>query len=390
MVKDEHSLSKSAGLAEVERIFQNRPAAASELKALDRRFAGYLCCYVPVEIITAAGLAPYRLHGDMRKTPALADGHLETIMCSFARSAFDQARQGRFDFLDGIVFAHSCDNMVSLATVWQGVLPQKYAWFVNVPHIVRPAALEFFEAELAAFKLSLERYLNRRIHDDDLRRAIAGHNELRRLIRELYQLRQPDPPLLSGVEATKVVQAVLALPLTESLALVSRVIQEVKARSIDRPAGIRLMIHGARQDDTPLLELIEGLGAVVVIDDLCTGTRPFWRDVPERERPLRALAEYYLTEIKCPRTIRPPAGSGADENEARFGHIKQLAREWGVKGVILDIIRFCDTYGFDVPDLKAYLGAEGLAVLHLEEEYLFSAEARLKTRIEAFLEIIGG
>jgi benzoyl-CoA reductase/2-hydroxyglutaryl-CoA dehydratase subunit BcrC/BadD/HgdB len=59
-----------------------------------------------------------------------------------------------------------------------------------------------------------------------------------------------------------------------------------------------------------------------------------------------------------------------------------------VDGVILFIYKYCDPYGFEVPAAKSYIESFGLPVLYLEDEYSTSTLGRLKTRIEAFLEMI--
>jgi benzoyl-CoA reductase/2-hydroxyglutaryl-CoA dehydratase subunit BcrC/BadD/HgdB len=51
-------------------------------------------------------------------------------------------------------------------------------------------------------------------------------------------------------------------------------------------------------------------------------------------------------------------------------------------------MKFCDLHEFDVPDLRDYLEKEGLPVLHIESDYTMAAVGALKTRIQAFLEMI--
>ena len=48
----------------------------------------------------------------------------------------------------------------------------------------------------------------------------------------------------------------------------------------------------------------------------------------------------------------------------------------------------CDPYGFEVPAIKSFIESAGTPVLYLEDGYSTPALARVKTRIEAFLEMI--
>ena len=74
--------------------------------------------------------------------------------------------------------------------------------------------------------------------------------------------------------------------------------------------------------------------------------------------------------------------------EVRFGHIRRFIDEFKIDGVILFIYKYCDPYGFEVPAMKSFIESSGTPVLYLEDEYSASTVARLKTRIEAFLEMI--
>jgi benzoyl-CoA reductase/2-hydroxyglutaryl-CoA dehydratase subunit BcrC/BadD/HgdB len=74
--------------------------------------------------------------------------------------------------------------------------------------------------------------------------------------------------------------------------------------------------------------------------------------------------------------------------EERYGHMRKYIDEFKVDGVILFIYKYCDPYGFEVPAMKSFIESAGTPVLYIEDEYSTSTLARMKTRIEAFLEMI--
>ena len=172
--------------------------------------------------------------------------------------------------------------------------------------------------------------------------------------------------------------------------MLQRVISEVNSRGDGQgnKKATRLMICGTGNENTTFIEVVEGSGAQVVVDDLCFGTKPYWYDVPTSGNPIGNIARSYLEKVNCPRTYRQSPGDHQSDLENRFGYIYELAREFQVKGVILFILRYCDTWAFDAPDVKEYLEGKGLPVLHIEEEYPIGSDARLKTRVEAFLEML--
>jgi len=380
----------SEGLARAEQIYQDRGGRAKELKAEGKKIIGYLCTLTPVELITAAGLVPYRITGSMETPITQAHSYLETIACSFTRSALDQGLKGNYSFIDGYVIPHACDNIVKLYDLWIHNIEHAYAHFVNVPHTLSPASIEFFEAELNTFKISLERYTGREITLGELRRSIKLHNEQRTLVQKLYEFRKEDPPPMSGVEMTIVLLAAMSLPVNEANELLESIIVDVEDRGNGQAQpGPRLMIHGTGNEETTFIQAVEETGAKVVVDDLCFGTRPYWFEVEVTDNPLAGLARSYLEKINCPRTYRQSPGSHQEDMENRFGYIYRLVRDFKVNGVIFFVLRYCDTHCFDAPDIKEYLGGKGIPVLEIEEEYPLGSIARIKTRVEAFLEMLG-
>ncbi|MCX6000712.1 MAG: 2-hydroxyacyl-CoA dehydratase family protein, partial [Chloroflexi bacterium] len=234
------------GLTRAEQIYQDRGLRARELKAEGKKVIGYFCTFTPVEMLTAAGVLPFRITGSMKDQMTLVDGYLETIACPFTRSALDLALNGKYSFLDGFVIPHACDNIVKLYDIWPHYIKHEYAHFVNVPHTTSLPSLEFFEAELATFRRSLERYVGHGISSDELNQSIRPHNEQRRLVRQLYELRKKDPPPISGAEMTKVLVAIVSLPVTEANDLLRAVISDVMGRGPEQQMkkATRLMICG--------------------------------------------------------------------------------------------------------------------------------------------------
>ena len=210
------------------------------------------------------------------------------------------------------------------------------------------------------------------------------------LVRKLYELRKKDPPDIYGSEVTKTLVSVMSLPVKESNELLKEVIEDVIARK-DRPQKktARLLIYGSEIDSTDFIEMVEESGANIVMDELSIGSRPFWHDVEPSNEPLRSIANRYLEKITCPRFYRGQDYSTHEEDlEARFGHIRDFAKDFNVNGILLHIMRYCDTYAFDLPDVKEFLGKEGFPVLDIEDEYVVVNIPKLKLRVQAFLEMI--
>jgi len=165
------------------------------------------------------------------------------------------------------------------------------------------------------------------------------------------------------------------------------VISEVKERK-DGPQkkAARLLVWGSIIDDTALLDMIEGLDANVVMDDTCVGSRPYFSDVELTDDPLEGLARHYLVDVKCPRTFRARDYMEVRKDymkdlEARFGYLRDYARDWKADGVIAQSVRYCDTHGYEVPGVRDYLQSVDLPSIYIEHDYTEGALAPLRTRV---------
>lgn len=383
-------MAENKGLARAKEIYQDRDKRARELKAEGKKIIGYFCIYPPVEMMTALEMVPFRILGDMQEPITEADAYLPTVVCPFLRSCFDIGLKGRYEFFDGFVGVHVCDQCEKLAHLWTYYIKHPYTHFIDIPHTVHDASFEFFEAELNTFRKTLERFAGKELSHERLQGAISSHNEQRALVRGLYELRKPDPPLLSGTENLEIMVALMSIPVEEGNELLREVIAEVQERK-DGPQkqSARLLIWGTPIDNVALLEMIEGCGSNVVMDDTCVGTRFYGPDVKPSENLLQGIAHHYLKDTRCPRTFRETTGNYGADLENRFDYLKGYAKGWNVNGVILQAIKYCDTHGFDVPAVKDYLEGLGLPVLFLEHEYSMVALAPLRTRVQAFLELMG-
>ncbi|MBI1987961.1 MAG: 2-hydroxyacyl-CoA dehydratase [Nitrospinae bacterium] len=360
-------------------IFANRYARLKELKEQGKRIIGWVCIYVPEEILHAAGFLPIRILGSADET-SIADAYLYSNNCSFGKNCLEDAFQGHYDSLDGMVTCNSCDVMRRFYDMWEIYLKTPFTHIMTVPCRGDESVVPGFRNELMRFKGKLEEAFSLEIQPEALRESIALYNRTRRLLRELWELRKADPPPLSGAEALEVILAGMVMPKEEFNPLLESYIGEVRARKASNGSAqkIRLLLTGPELADPGYVRFIEELGSVVAIDDLSCGTRYFWDLVEEAGDPWETLARRYATrQATCPRVH--PQGQ-------RIEHLKQLARDYKVEAVIDSIIKFCESHGGITPILKREFAELGLPMLHLEREYQMGSRGQLRTRVQAFFE----
>jgi benzoyl-CoA reductase subunit C len=369
-------------LKPIERINQQVPDIdeIKEWKARGGRVVGWLCDYVPEELIHAAGLLPVRVSGIAKEVPLDdANAYLYTTTCSFVRTCFQLAYKKYYDFLDGFVVASNCDHARRLFDVWDRYIPTPYRYILSVPHTKLPQAQKFYEREIEDFKKSLEDHFKVTITDDRLSESIRLFNQARRNLRKLNELRKEDPPGIMGAEISQIMNACEKLPKDRFNAMIEPIIREVAQAPRDSGAKIRLMVSGSVLNNPHYIKFIEEQGCTVVIDDLCTGIRYWWDEVAEDKPPMEALAQRYLTRFPCARMT---------PGEERFTKVVEVSREYKVHGIIQEMVRYCTPTAWERPWLRKSLEEAGIPVLQLEILYGATGTGQLKIRVQAFLEMI--
>ena len=359
-------------------------SATRSWKEQERRVMGYLCSAVPEEIFTAAGFLPFRIRATGSTGTELSDSYFSNLNCSFVRHCFNVALLGEYDFLDGVVLINSCDNVRRIYDHWTRQLKTPFVRIMSFPRKTGRPQVDWYHKELTELRTGMEEHFGLEISDDRLWESIRLHNETRRLQRQLYELRKAEDPPISGADTLAVVVAGTAMPKETYNDMLRDLLAELRDTEgiVDHRA--RLMVLGSILDDPEYVRVIESQGGLVVTDSTCFGSRILWKDVREEgDDPIQALARYYVADRhSCPRTF--------GEHERRAEFIRQMIREFHVDGVIGERLTFCDPWGFAQYSIKNDFEEDGIPYLSLEREYILSGVGQLRTRVQAFLETLGG
>jgi bzd-type benzoyl-CoA reductase N subunit len=352
-----------------------------ELKRQGKMVLGWVCTYVPEEIIHAAGILPVRITGYSQETE-LEDGnaYLYINNCSFSRSCLQMGLRGEYDCLDGVVAGSTCDGARRLFDLWIHYIKVPFHHMLTVPRKYTERAHGLYYEQVTTFKQHLEQYLNFKITDAALLQSIQLYNESRALLKELYELRKLDKPPISGAETMEVLNASFRMPKELFNHYLHQLLAELSASGRAYPSRARLMVAGSVMNNPEFIQSIEELGGLVVTDELCTSTR-YWSDpvVLKGQSPLEAISRRYLNNFPCARMV---------PSDERFDRILQLAREYQVDGVISQIIRYCVPYAHDLPLITKKLEQINIPTLALDVEYGTSGSGQIRTRVQAFLEML--
>ena len=360
--------------------YENRHEYAKKWKErTGGKVIGYFCTYVPEEILYAANILPVRIIGS-HEPQDVSEPHIFAMFCPFCRDCLAQGLKGRYDYLDGIMIAQSCLHIRQAFTSWDLHIPIDYKYYLPHPmNVQSPHAIPYLTEELKLFKKSVEDWIGQEITEDDIRRGIEIMNKNRRLLQEVYELRKSPNPPLTGLEAMTMVVSSQMTDKKDHNRELDSVLKKLPSRNVDN-SGERLIIIGSEDDDTEFIAMVENLGARIVIDEHCTGTRYFDKEVKINGDLINAISERYIKRTPCPSKDWP--------QRTRLDQIVKLAKDYNVQGAIIMQMKFCDPHELDTVAIKEKLEKDvGIPTIFLEFDVTVPI-GQFKTRVEAFLEIL--
>ncbi|MEW5947234.1 MAG: 2-hydroxyacyl-CoA dehydratase family protein [bacterium] len=350
---------------------------AEKMESLPK--AGWLCSYTPIEILHAAGMLPVRVFGHggaIRK----ADSYMHPNLCPYVRSVLDAALDGGCGHLEGVVFVNSCDAMRRLRDVFGSYVNLGFNHLIDLPRGRSDGDVAYFGRELGNLKRAIEKCFGAEITGEALGDSIEKYEKSRDLYAELNDLRKESPPRISGTEMMRLGWQIYTTPPEIWSERAESVLNGKKAAFPPPPdGGRRVLLAGNMIHSPEITEFIEGCGFDVVYDDTCTGGRFFEMPMEDSGDPFGDLARAYLFRPACARMM---------VIEERISRIIEKAKEFGAAGVIHHTLKFCDTYQYDAPNLKKSIEEAGLKTLFIEGDCTLGGFGQMKTRLEAFAEIL--
>jgi benzoyl-CoA reductase subunit C len=321
------------------------------------RAIGHLPIYAPREVIEAAGALPVGILGGGDQIEIIrGDAYFQSYICQIPRSVVEMGLTGRLDCLDGMLFPAICDVIRNLSGMWQLLFPGKYVRYVDVPQSQTPSiGGRFYVHELHEIGRGLGALTGQEPSDDRLRAAIARHNENRRLLRALYDLRASSPHLVPTAEAYVAVRAGYQLPVDEHSAILREYLAAARASGRAPLDQARVVLIGSFCEQPPLglLKTLERAGCYIVDDDLVLGARFLTADVDETGDPWEALARAYVEHGAHTSSRYVP-------REEKGRYLVDLCRRRGAEGVIFCAASFCDPALLEQPMLEAALDRAGI------------------------------
>jgi len=375
--------------ASVGGIHSARIKELEDFRAAGGKVVGTFCLYVPEEIVRAVGALCVGLCAGAE----FGYDEVERIMprntCALIKSfmGFKLARVCPYiESSDLVIGETTCDGKKKAYELLGEI---HNTWVMELPQMKRPADLVFWRAELDELVAKVEELTGNTVTAESLRASIKEVNDKRRALQRIGAARAVDPVPISGKDALLATQIAFYDDVPRFTTMMNRLADELDERVV---AGTGAAPKGAKRvliTGTPMAlpnwkihDIVEKAGAVVVGEEMCTGSRYYDSLVPEDgetvSEMLDAIASKYLG-INC---------ACFTPNDGRIDDVLRMAEELHADGVLDLSLQFCATYQTEASSVEKAVREAGYPVLRIDTDYSGEDVGQLSTRVEAFLEML--
>ena len=348
-------------------------------KEKGRTVFGVFPAQYPKEILWAMNAVPAEIW-DPPVEVAGANAHLQSYICSVVRMGMELILQGKCYFLDGFLFPHTCDSIQNMASViydYMGAKSPCY-FFYHPKAPYSRGAPEYYMAQLRNLTDLLEKQLSPMDHRA-LKEAIEASNHISGLLHQLYEKRATAQIPGGNREFYRVVRQVEYLLPEDLIPALEKYLHKNQGK--DPQNKIPVILSGVLPNPPQLLDLLDELGVRIAHDDLLNGSRRLLGPpIDPPTDPFKAMRDQYFQ--------MPPCSTRSSPIEQRSDFLLQLIQKTGAKGVIFNIVKFCEPEWFDVPNLQTELKKHNIPSLVLDTEINQGLSGQMTTRVEAFVEMI--
>jgi benzoyl-CoA reductase/2-hydroxyglutaryl-CoA dehydratase subunit BcrC/BadD/HgdB len=286
--------------------------------------------------------------------------------------------QGKGEMLDGFLFPHTCDSIQNMASIVNDHLGiQKPCYFFY--HLKAP----YTEASRAYYQDQLHHLISRiekqvgPMKPSALSIATAKGSEMMALFREIYRFRAQGCLNVSNEQFYAFVRQVEYRHPDDFIPLLREYINEYKG---EKKKGRVVVLSGVLPNPVEILTILDHADVRIGHDDLLCCSRRLITPAVHEGDLFETLTKQYFD--------MPPCTTKASPISERLNRLMSMIEQCGAKGVIFSMIRFCEPELFDLPLLLDALKNKDIATLVIDTEINQGISEPLRTRLEAFVELL--
>ena len=355
---------------------------AKEFKEQGKPLVGIFCTYLPIELPLAAGAGVVSLCSVSDETIPAAEQDLPRNLCPLIKASYGFAKTDKcpyFYFSDLVIGETTCDGKKKM---YEYLSDFKDVLVMELPHSQSPDGLALWKKEILRLKEVLEQKFSVEITEEKIRAAVKSRNQERQALIDFFELMKMDPPPMTGMDCFNVLNGSSfrfdrEATTKEIIALTKR-LKEQGSLKEKKP---RILLTGSPIGGVyqKVLSALEENAYVVAFEN-CTGAKSLYGMVDENAEDIYdALARRYLA-IGC---------SCMSPNPYRMELLRKMIDDFQIDGVVEVVLQTCLTYSVETRAIRKLATEEkGLPYLAIETDYSQGDDGQLKTRLNAFTEML--
>lgn len=329
-----------------------------------RILVGYLPIYVPREIIHASNGMPVGIMGaGDRKQIIKGDAYYQSYICHLPRGIIEMALDTNLQDIDGFLFPAICDCVRNLSGMFKLSQKGKFQRYFDYPQNFDPLiGGVFYSQEMEKVLEDIYAVNGVKATTESLNKSIGLYNINRRLIEEIYDIRQEFPWRLSAVDTYHILRAGIVMPVEEHNEILKQVVEYISIERGEPMDNIRVVVTGSFCEQPPigLIKSIEMAGCYIVDDDFMLGSRWIQGDIKDdTDNPLKALTEAYINQSTF-------SSAYYDVGNPKGKRLVKLARERNADGIIFCAASFCDPALLDRPLMQKECDDSGIPHINFQ------------------------
>jgi benzoyl-CoA reductase/2-hydroxyglutaryl-CoA dehydratase subunit BcrC/BadD/HgdB len=356
-----------------------------------RPVIGTFCVYVPEELVLAAGGICLGLCGGSQGPIPDAEKVLPRNICPMVKSAYGFKIAKVCPYFQSVDFVYGETTCDAKKKTWELLNREVPTYVMEIPQMKRERDKRLWLEEIIDFKNQMENISGTTITSETLSKAIKVMNEKRKALQRLNRLQHHKPSVISGKDVLLIEQIAFYEEPVRFTKKVNELCDELDERIKNRifittDNTPRVMVSGTPMalPNWKIHNIVENSGGIVVNDESCIGTR-YYKDlidesITDMDKQLEALTERYM-KIDC---------SCFTPNDDRVDQVLKEYKESNAQGIIHYCLQFCHTYNIEAIKIKEACEKNKIPFIQIESDYSPEDIGQLQTRIEAFLEQIGG
>ena len=241
----------------------------------------YTCYHMPEVLLNTGDCFSVRLRAPLTGSLDISSYYMSNFICDYCKSLLERGIEGGYNFLSALLATETCSEMNRALEHFELLHlvdnEQFFVTFLDMPFKVTDNTVRHYVDQLRRKVLEpLHEVYGVDVSDDALRKAVAEHNEVCRILTEIGQFRKEENPRITGYEYHILNLVSYCCPKYLIIDKLRETLEELRHREPDAKPNFRVKIAvvGSEIDDPGFTKLVEEAGALVVVDRFCFGSTP--------------------------------------------------------------------------------------------------------------------